>query len=101
MLYNIYAGLGGGFGGAQYEYTRDCKDKEEADTLAYEDAISIYESYEGSQGILSYDDCRDVSDSDEEAEEMYQEEIENWIEYYTIPTDEDSETSKEEIWVLK
>lgn len=97
MKYNIYAGLGGGFGGAQYEYTIDCKSEEEADNLAYEAAVSVYDSYEGSHGILSYDDCRDVSDSDEEAEDMYQEEIENWIEYYAVPTDEDTETTKEEL----
>lgn len=101
MLYNIYAGLGGGFGGARYDHTRDCNNKEEAENLAYEEAIGIYESYEGSQGILSYNDCREASDSDEEAEEMYREEIENWIEYYAIPTDEDTETSKEEIWILQ
>ena len=99
MKYNIYAGLGGGFGGAQYEYTIDCESKEEAENLAYESAINIYESYEGSHGILDIRDCIEVSDSEEEAEEMYQEEIESWIEYYAVPTDEDTETTKEELWI--
>ena len=100
MLYNIYAGLGGSFGGAQYDYTKDCKDKEEAENLAYESAVNIYESYEGLHGILDYNDCREVSDSDGEANEMYQNEIESWIEYYAVPTDEDTETTKEELWIL-
>lgn len=99
MLYNIYAGLGGGFGGAQYDYTCNCESKEEAEDLAYDAAINVYELYEGSHGLLDYSDCREVSSSDEEAEEMYNEERESWLEYYAVPTDEDTETPKEEICI--
>ena len=39
MMYNIYAGLGGGFGGANYIGTMDCKSLEDAYALAREYAI--------------------------------------------------------------
>ena len=42
MMYNIYAGLGGGFGGANYIGTMDCKSLEDAYALAREYAIEEY-----------------------------------------------------------
>lgn len=35
MMYNIYAGLGGGFGGANYIGTIDCKSLEDACGIPY------------------------------------------------------------------
>lgn len=98
--YNIYAGLGGGFGGATYQYTADCKDKDEASDLAYQAAIEEYESYEGLHGIKTWEDCRDdIAEeddvlpeevSDDAVDVMYNEERENWIDFYAVPTDEDT-----------
>lgn len=98
--YNIYAGLGGSFGGAQYQYTTDCKDEDEASDLAYQAAIEEYESYEGLHGIKTWDDCRDdIAEeddvlpeevSDDAVDVMYNEERENWIDFYAVPTDEDT-----------
>lgn len=53
--YNIYAGLGGGFGGAKFQYTKDFKSLSDADYAAYEEACAIYESQQGI-GLLDYDD---------------------------------------------
>ena len=35
MKYNIYAGLGGSFGGATYQGTGDFKSREAAEEMAY------------------------------------------------------------------
>lgn len=99
--YNIYAGLGGGFGGATYQYTQEYDSQEEANDDAYAIAVEDYESYAGYHGVVSYDEiCNRVLEDDEykdlseEAvdaliDEMYNEEIENWIESYAVLTSED------------
>ena len=51
--YNIYAGLGGSFGGAAYRGTGDFKSLADAENEAYELAVEEYQSYEGYHGILS------------------------------------------------
>ena len=112
-LYNIYAGLGGSFGGATYQYTSDFDNREEADTVAWEKACEIYESYEGYHGLLDYGDaikeyCEDndldevnLNENDyEEINEIYGSYRESWMEYYAILTEEDSEVSKDELDVL-
>lgn len=98
--YNIYAGLGGGFGGAIYQYTTDCEDFDKAEEEAYQTAIEVYESYEGLHGIKSWSDCREdiaeeydiqVEEVSEDAVDVwYQEEREDWLDYYAVPTDEDT-----------
>lgn len=92
--YNIYAGLGGGFGGKDYKYTDDFTTEADAIEAAYECAIEEYQSYEGCNGILSEGDIAeenglDLCDDEEEIQDMYQEEIESWIEYEAVLTDED------------
>ena len=99
--YRIYAGLGGGFGGANYQETDDFKTKEEAEARAYEIACECYESQQGS-GINSWGDFMEEAEldvgfdedeiSDEEynqAVEAYATDLENddresWIDYYVI-----------------
>lgn len=49
--YNLYAGLGGGFGGYQYHCTEDYDSREDAEETARELAIEEYQSYEGMHGI--------------------------------------------------
>lgn len=98
--YNIYAGLGGGFGGASYHSTILAKDEHEANDYAYECARDEYEMYEGNRGIKSWYDIAlelgfdsDVADMSEEEEEevseAYNEEVEDWIQYYVVLTSED------------
>ena len=96
--FHLYAGLGGGFGGAHYCETIEAEDIDEAREFAYQLAIEEYQSYEGCHGILSWAECyEDAVESgfiDEESmtedeihdyiDERYQEEIEGWIEYYAI-----------------
>lgn len=91
--YKIYAGLGGGFGGANYQGTHEFATENEACNYAYNLAVEEYQSYEGCHGILSWDDCReDLLDFDPDIEIddgdvfcRYQEEIEAWIQYYVRP----------------
>ena len=96
--FHLYAGLGGGFGGARYNQTIEAEDIDEACEAAYELAVEEYQSYEGLHGILSWAECykdamesgfigEDTMTEDEIAtyvDDMYQEEIEGWIEYYAI-----------------
>lgn len=96
MKYNIYAGLGGSFGGAQYHCTGDFNDEDEATQYAFELAVEEYESYEGHYGIKSwYDIAEEVElnpddpDNEEEIDDLYNEERESWIEYYAILFEED------------
>ena len=100
MKYNLYAGLNGGFGGANLVFKgAEYNNIEEATEAAYEYAVEEYQSYEGYHGLTSYDDIKENPedyglDEDPEAEdidEVYTEEVENWIEYYAIPTAEDDE----------
>lgn len=96
--FHLYAGLGGGFGGAHYCETIEAEDIDEAYEYAYELAVEEYQSYEGCHGILSWAECyedaiesgfigEDTMTEDEIAtyvDDMYQEEIEGWIEYYAL-----------------
>lgn len=96
--FKVYAGLGGGFGGARYIGTYEYDDIDEATDDAYRMAVEEYQSYEGYHGIMSpmeiEDDLRDsgfIEDdmTDEEVADMvdchYREEIESWISYYALP----------------
>ena len=96
--FKIYAGLSGGFGGANYHGTYEFESMEDAHREAYRLAEEEYQSYEGCHGILSYEDCaEDLRDSgfidddmtDAEIEDMiaghYLEEIESWIDFYVLP----------------
>lgn len=103
-LYNIYHGLGGGFGGAQYDYTGDFATEEDAESVAYQAAYEDYESYEGFHGLRDWaqvaeeyleEECIDC-DIDElpertlsEIDYEYQYEIESWIDWKVILADED------------
>lgn len=100
--YNIYAGLGGQFGGATYQYTTLCETIDDALDEAYFAACADYEEYEGTHGIASYEDileeyCTENSlrrDTLSEQDEMnindtYHTEVEDWIAYHAIPTEED------------
>lgn len=89
--FKVYAGLGGGFGGAQYIETVEVATVEEAGRIAYEYAVEEYESFEGLHGLTSYSDIIDNPadyglDEDCEDEELlweaYEEERSTWLDYY-------------------
>lgn len=90
--FDIYAGLGGGFGGAHFHLTDEFDSEEEAVEYAHYLAVEEYKSYEGCNGILSWEDCKqDLIESygsidyDEEVDDYYLHEIEAWIEYWADP----------------
>ena len=94
MKYNIYAGLGGSFGGATYRGTGDFSSRESAEEMAYQYAVEEYEMYEGSHGIRSWEDIADEEGLDYEEDEyeineMYEDEKESWMEYYVRLTEKD------------
>ena len=101
--YNIYAGLGGSFGGAKYQYTGLYETREEAEEEAFQTACEDYEQYEGLYGLYGWKDAtndycndqeidpEDLTDEDtQEIENYYDEGRESWIDYYVVPTDEDN-----------
>ena len=91
-LYKIYAGLGGGFGGATYIETAVFSSLEEAKNAAYEYALQEYESMEGMYGLRSYEQILeeliyeygedDISSLKDEAEQILQDEMESWLDYH-------------------
>lgn len=104
--YNIYAGLGGSFGGAQYQYTIEAENREEAENIAYNEAVEIYQNFEGTYGIMDWNNCAisleiDPCTEDDsliaEVDDYYNNEVEEWINYYVILTSDDKEISKEDL----
>ena len=87
--YKIYAGLGGGFGGPNYQGTFEYDSYDEAMEDACRMAREEYESYEGNYGLPNWEECRDDliesgydEPDDNEVNEAYEESIESWIDYY-------------------
>lgn len=108
-LFNIYAGLGGSFGGAVYRETIELNDLNDAEIYAYNLARDEYERYEGLHGIKSWGDIADEMGFDpddnelsqerkeeieEEISDYYMEEVEQWIEYYVVPVEEETNFEK-------
>ena len=98
--YKIYAGLGGGFGGASYEGTYEFESQDEALEYAYQTAIEYYQSYEGNNGILSWDECKEAcleagwGDDDGTVDDYYNDEVESWIDYYVDPAEGPDDTEE-------
>lgn len=94
-LFKIYAGLSGGFGGAQYHGTYEYADKQEAERDAYNLAWEEYESYGGYHGLYTWDSMREeianeYYDGDidavpeEDVNDAYNEEVEGWLSYKAV-----------------
>ena len=103
--YNIYAGLGGSFGGATYRGTGDFKSLADAEEEAYQLAVEEYESYDGYHGLLSWSDVADeneLNDAEDSAEidELYIEEMESWLDYYAVLEKEDEDLDPEDKYEL-
>ena len=70
---------------------------EEADKEAYQRAIQEYEQYEGMHGLRSVDDIMEEDEVDyDEAEEIYNEEREGWIDYSSDPYSKELEKKVED-----
>jgi len=81
--WKIFAGLGGGFGGASELEILENVTREEAESYAYQLAIDEYESYAGSNGLRDIDEIMEEDGVDEnEAEQTYNEERESWLDYW-------------------
>lgn len=92
MLFEIYAGLSGGFGGAKYVETIEFPSYEEAEDYALELAIEEYQGYEGLHGIRSISEIMEDEGLDEDDAELeYLEERDSWLDYYVEEIDEDEE----------
>lgn len=83
-LYDIYAGLSGGFGGAELiEEQVEFDSLEAAEEYAYQEAKDIYDSYDGLHGLMTVEEIMEEEDlSEDEAYEAWEEQREDWIEYY-------------------
>ena len=93
--YRIYAGLGGVFDGAEYQYTEFYSTMDEAERIAYSEAVEIYNNYGGMYGLKSLQEIMEeegVNESD--AEDIYVEYREPWLEYYAVLS-EDEEIEEE------
>jgi hypothetical protein len=84
--YIIGWGLSGGFGGINNYEVIEASSLEEAEKDAYQRAIDEYESYSGYHGLRSVEDIIEEDGVDEEeAEEIYNEEREGWLDYVAKP----------------
>lgn len=82
--FQIRYGLGGGFGGCRHNEWEDCDadTEDEAGLEAWEAAKDEYESYVGLHGLRDYGQIMEEDGVDEEeAEEIYIEEMEGWLDY--------------------
>lgn len=89
--WRIYAGLGGGFGGAKYvktEFTTEILALIDAEVEANDE----YNSYEGLHGLFSAEDeLEENPDLDEEELDMMrQEDVDQWIEYWVVEETEEN-----------
>lgn len=102
--FKIYAGLSGGFGGARFCGVYDCADKEEAESIAREEAMSEYESYGGYHGLYTWDSLREEIANeyydgdieavpDDEVDAAYTEEVEGWLSYKAVEITPDIDLS--------
>lgn len=89
----IFAGLGGGFGGANFTGEVFTGTKEQAESRAYGAAQEEYDSYEGLHGLRDTQMIMDEDGVDEdEAEQIRNEEMESWLDYWVEPFDSSKHT---------
>lgn len=89
--YNIYTGLSGGFGGAKYHSTILCNNLDEAEEYAWELACQDYEEYCGCHGLRTWEDIamEEMTYDEDLIGQIYNSEMEYWIDYYAKLTSED------------
>ena len=81
-LYKIKYGLGGGFGGARECEILDCESLEDAEKNAHLLALEYASQYEGMYGLPDFQEILEEENcSEDEANEIYYERLENWLDY--------------------
>lgn len=100
--YNIYAGLGGGYGGATYKGTLRNVTEKEAYDCAYQMASEEYDSYSDVGGYSWEEMLEDANGDEDAAREIENENRESWIDYWAVQVDEDEDFDEEydEVWEL-
>ncbi len=89
MKFKITYGLGGGFNDIRDEVI-EAPNIDKANVVAYDMAVEVFQEYEGLHGLRTIQDIMDEEDVDEdEAEEIYREEMESWLDYGAEPVIED------------
>lgn len=75
--------------------TIDCESLEDAYALAREYAVEEYDSYSGMGGVTDrgdiYDNPEDFGLDEKDVDDVLNEEINSWIDYWVVPEDEDKE----------
>jgi hypothetical protein len=95
MKYAIFAGLGGGYGGAVFIDFEDCTSMEQADEIACECARDTWESYGGMAGVDGYDfeeyqkEYPDATESD--YDDADNEAFDSWADYHAEEYDSNKE----------
>lgn len=90
--FKIYAGLNGGFGGAEYIETLEFDTESEATDYAYDLAVQEYEGYIGNYGLRSIEDIMEEDEaSEDEAQEIYEEEMDSWLDFFVELVDDESD----------
>jgi len=89
--FNIYFGTVGKKLACKYQFTKVCKNEQEALKLAENSAQSLYYKYEGRYGLPSYNKIVKESEiTGVDIETLYQEHIKDMTRFYAIPTELDS-----------
>ena len=88
-IFKIYSGLGGGFGGADFQGEYEFPNEDKANEYAYECACMDYEGYDGMHGLDSCDTIQEENPdwSEEEVMDAWREQRESWLEYWAEPVD--------------
>jgi hypothetical protein len=84
LKFIIGYGLSGGFGGIQSYEVVEAYSYEDAESMARLRSVEEYESHVGSGGLREVDEIMEDDDVDEqEAEMIYRDEMESWLDYST------------------
>ena len=89
-LFIVGYGLSGGFGGIQNYVVIEASSESNAEDQARLMAVEEYESYAGSNGLREIQDIIDEDEVDEdEAYEIYEQEMDDWLDYEVKPFTKD------------
>ena len=95
IQYNIYFGTIGKTLGVKYQFTKWCKNEQDAIKTAETAAQSLYYKNEGKHGLPSYVQIsKDAEITGIDIENLYKDYIKYYMRWYVIPTEVDTISSK-------
>lgn len=95
IQYNIYFGTIGKTLGVKYQFTKLCKNEQDAMKTAETAAQSLYYKNEGKHGLPSYlQISKDSKITGIDIENLYKDYIKYYMRWYVIPTEIDTISSK-------